>query len=164
MTKTLLTPQIEELAKQSFEYISPDPISHSMVRYYCLAISENNKIYSDEKYAIDSGYKTTPVPPTFVTETNSFMQGPPGKDGAIAHEWGINLPGTRYIRGGNKYEFFEPFYVGDIIKAQYTIEKIAEKQSSKNKSLLILTNLIKYFNQDNVLKCNNYETVIYQEI
>ena len=45
-----------------------------------------------------------------------------------------------------------------------TIEKIAEKQSSKNKSLLILTNLIKYFNQDNVLKCNNYETVIYQEI
>ena len=92
------------------------------------------------------------------------MQGPPGKDGAIAHEWGINLPGTRYIRGGNKYEFFEPFYVGDIIKAQYTIEKIAEKQSSKNKSLLILTNLIKYFNQDNVIKCNNYETVIYQEI
>jgi hypothetical protein len=164
MTKTLLTPQIEELAKQSFEYISPDPISHSMVRYYCLAIGENNKIYSDEKHAIDSGYKTTPVPPTFVTETNSFMQGPPGKDGAIAHEWGINLPGTRYIRGGNKYEFFEPFYVGDIIKAQYTIEKIAEKQSSKNKSLLILTNLINYFNQDNVLKCNNYETVIYQEI
>ncbi len=49
MTKTLLTPQIEELAKQSFEYISPDPISHSMVRYYCLAIGENNKIYSDEK-------------------------------------------------------------------------------------------------------------------
>ena len=60
--------------------------------------------------------------------------------------------------------FLNLFYVGDIIKAQYTIEKIAEKQSSKNKSLLILTNLIKYFNQDNVLKCNNYETVIYQEI
>ena len=84
MTKTLLTPQIEELAKQSFEYISPDPISHSMVRYYCLAIGENNKIYSDEKYAIDSGYKTIPVPPTFVTETNSFMQGPPG--GALIYQ------------------------------------------------------------------------------
>ena len=54
MTKTLLTPQIEELAKQSFEYISPDPISHSMVRYYCLAIGENNTAHAllDIKFVV----------------------------------------------------------------------------------------------------------------
>jgi len=164
MNMKLLTPEVESIRKKSFEYLSPDPISLSMVRYYCLAIEETNQIYFDEVYAVESGYKTVPVPPTFVTETNSFMEGPPGEDGAIAHEWNIHIPNTRYIRGGNKYEFKEPFYVGDTIKSVYTIDNIIEKISSKGKALLFITNLIEYFDQENNLKCKNYETVIYQEL
>ena len=92
------------------------------------------------------------------------MKGPPGEDGAIAHDWGIRIPGTRYIRGGNEYLFHEPFYVGDTINAIFKVYNIVEKKSSKNKALLILTNLIQYSDQNKVLKCENYETVIFQEI
>ena len=164
MVKKLITQEIVDITKKKFKYTSPDPISLSMVRYYCLAINEKNNIYSNEQTAIRAGYKTFPVPPTFITETNSFMGGPPGADGAIAHDWGINIPGTRYIRGGNKYLFHDSFYVGDTVTAIYSVENIAEKTSSKNKLLLILSNLIQYFDQDENLKCENFETVIFQEI
>lgn len=164
MLKKLITQEIIDITKKKFKYTSPDSVSLSMVRYYCLAINEKNDIYSDEQTAIRAGYRTIPVPPTFITETNSFMGGSPGDDGAIAHDWGINIPGTRYIRGGNNYLFHDPFYVGDTITAIYSVENIVEKTSSKNKSLLILTNLIQYFDQGKNLKCENFETVIFQEI
>ena len=164
MSKELLTEGIINISNKKFEYTSPDPISSSMVRYYCLGINETNDIYFNEKVAQSAGYTKIPVPPTFVTETNSFMKGPPGEDGAIAHDWGIRIPGTRYIRGGNEYLFHEPFYVGDTINAIFKVYNIVEKKSSKNKALLILTNLIQYSDQNKVLKCENYETVIFQEI
>lgn len=164
MSEKLLTQEIIDILSKKFEYTSPDEISLSMVRYYCLAIDEKNNIYFDEKKALNAGYSKIPVPPTFVTETNSFMKGPPGEDGAIAHEWGIKIPGTRYIRGGNEYIFHEPFYVGDTITAKFSVHDIAEKKSSKNKALVILTNQIKYLDQNENLKCENYETVIFQEI
>jgi hypothetical protein len=164
MTNKLLNEDIQKIKDKVFEYCSPDPLSKSMVRYYCLAIDETNDIYFDESAAIDAGYRTIPIPPTFVTETNSFMTGPPSKDGAIAHQWNIDVPNTRYIRGGNKYEFLEPFYVGEFIKAKYTIDEIKERTSSTGKALLFITNLVKFYNQHDELKCLSYETNIYQEI
>jgi acyl dehydratase len=164
MSEKMLTQKIIDISNKKFEYTSPDQISLSMIRYYCLSINEENSIYFDEEIAIAAGYKKIPVPPTFVTETNSFMKGPPGEDGAIAHDWGIKIPGTRYIRGGNEYIFHEPFYVGDTITAKFSVHEISEKKSSKDKNLIFLTNLIQYLDQNNNLKCENYETVIFQEI
>jgi acyl dehydratase len=164
MSKKLLTQEISDISNRNFEYTSPDEISLSMVRYYCLAVNEKNPIYSDEEAAKSAGYKKIPVPLTFVTETNSFMFGPPGEDGAIAHDWGIKIPGTRYIRGGNEYIFNESFYVGDTITAIYKVHDMVEKKSSKDKALLVLTNLIQYLDQEKNLKCENFETVIFQEI
>ena len=164
MSKKLITQEITNISGKKFEYTSPDEITLSMVRYYCLAINEKNQIYSDEEAAVDAGYEKIPVPLTFITETNSFMNGSPGEDGAIAHDWGIKIPGTRYIRGGNEYIFHDSFYVGDTVTAIYKVHHIEEKTSSKNKALLILTNLIQYLDQHKNLKCENFETVIFQEI
>ena len=57
MVKKLITQEIVDITKKKFKYTSPDPISLSMVRYYCLAINEKNNIYSNEQTAIRAGYK-----------------------------------------------------------------------------------------------------------
>ena len=51
MSKKLLTQEISDISNRNFEYTSPDEISLSMVRYYCLAVNEKNPIYSDEEAA-----------------------------------------------------------------------------------------------------------------
>ena len=45
MLKKLITQEIIDITKKKFNYTSPDPISLSMVRYYCLAINEKNHMY-----------------------------------------------------------------------------------------------------------------------
>ena len=45
MSEKMLTQKIIDISNKKFEYTSPDQISLSMIRYYCLSINEENSIY-----------------------------------------------------------------------------------------------------------------------
>lgn len=159
----LLTPEIQSLVGSERVYVAPEEIGRAAIRYFALAIGDDNPLYTDIDTAHRAGYEDVIAPPTLVCETNQYMTGPPDPDGYVGHTWGIEVPGTRQIRGGHVYEFHRPLYPSDRITARWTILDVVEKQSSSGKAMLVLTSEARYENQEGALIAVNRETLIYQE-
>ena len=160
----LLTPELEALIGTTAIYANTEPIGRSAIRYFSLAIGDDNPLYRDRVFARELGYSDVIAPPTFICETNYYMDRFRDEDGYIGHTWNISIPGTRLIRGGHEYEFVRPAYPTDCISAHWKIVDISERISPKGPAMLLVLSEVRFINQDDELLATNNEPLIYQEL
>ncbi len=160
----LLTSEIEALIGQTVTYTAPEELGRASIRYFAMAIGDDNPLYTDPEFAREHGYDDVIAPPTMVCETAQQMTGSPDADGYLGHTWKIEVPGTRLIRGANEYEFARPVYPSDVITATWTVSGIEERTSSSGAALLLVTSEARYTNQMGDLLAVNREITIHQEM
>jgi acyl dehydratase len=161
---SLLSPELKARIGDEVAFASPDELGRAAIRYFALAIGDDNPLYLDDKYALDHGHPSVIAPPTLVCETNQFVPGPRDADGYLTQMFELDVPGTRQIRGGNAYEFFRPVLPSDRITITWRLEDIAERTTSAGVEMLVVTSIATYTNQDGETLARNTETIIYQAV
>lgn len=158
---TLLTDEMRALAGRRKVYTAPEPLGAAAGRYFGLAIGDRNPLYSDPEYARAQGLADVTAPPTLICETNQYANLPIDPDGHAGHQWGIDLPGTRQVRGGNRYVFHRRILPSDIVTAAWEITEVAGKRNRAGAEMLIITSRATYTQQNGDLLAENEETIIY---
>jgi acyl dehydratase len=156
----LLTDEVKAWVGREVSYTAPDELGRAAIRYFALAIGDENPLYHDDDFAKASGRPSVIAPPTLVCETGQYMTG--SRD-AIGHTWNLPVQGVRMIRGGNEYEFVRPVVPDDVITASWRIEDIKERTTSAGLPMLIVDSKASYTNQKGDLLAINLETLIYQK-
>lgn len=159
----LLTEEIRSLIGRETTYQAPEELGRASLRYFALAIGDDNPLYFDQKFAKRTRFGGIIAPPTFVCETNQYMMGPLRENGYIGHEWQIPLRNVRLFRGGNEYEFFQPVRPTDQLTVRWRIADIYETRSDSG-CLLFVISEARFWNQKGELLAVNRETSIYQAI
>ncbi|HCK78944.1 MAG TPA: hypothetical protein DHW34_02890 [Actinobacteria bacterium] len=157
----LLTDELRARIGETAVYTAPEPVGRAAIRYYAMAVGDDNPLYTDAEAAHHAGYRDVIAPPTWVTETNQYMSGVRNHEGYMGHSWGIEVPNSRLVRGGNSYTFDNPVYPEDIITATWEIVDATERTTSKGQDMLIVTSQATYTNQHGALIGTNTETLIW---
>ncbi|HEY8533103.1 MAG TPA: MaoC family dehydratase N-terminal domain-containing protein [Micromonospora sp.] len=157
----LLTDELRARIGERRTYTAPEPFGAAAGRYFALAIGDDNPLYFDAEYARAHGLPGVTLPLTLVCETNQYANLRPDADGYPGHSWGLEIPGTRLVRGGNSYEFFRRIRPEDVITATWEITDMTEKTTGSGKDMLIVTSRATYHNQDGELLATNTETLIF---
>lgn len=161
---SLLTDEVKSWLGREAVFEAPDELGRAAIRYYALAVGDDNPLYTDDAYAREHGYDGVVAPPTLVCETNQFVRGPRDERGYLNQIFELPVPGTRQIRGGNEYEFIRPVLPTDRVTVRWRIEDISERTSSNGAAMLVVVSEATYTNQDGEPLARNRETVIYQEV
>jgi acyl dehydratase len=161
---TLLTDELRLWIGREVRYTAPDELGRASIRYFALAVGDDNPLYTDAEFARAHGYADVVAPRTLVCETNQYLHRPPDEEGYIGHRWDLPVHGCRLIRGGHEYTFARPVYPTDRITATWRIADIRERTSSRGGSLLMVESEAVYTNQDGELLARNAETLIYQPL
>ena len=157
----LLTDELRARIGETAVYTAPEEMGRASFRYFGLAVGDYNSLYVDPRAAAAAGYRDVIAPPTLITETNQYMIGPRHADGFMGHTWGIEIPDTRLVRGGNDYTFVQPLHPDDIVTAAWEIADMTERTTSKGVEMLIVTSRATYTNQHGETICTNTETLIF---
>jgi acyl dehydratase len=158
---TLLTDEIRALEGRTKVYTAPEPIGAAAGRYFALAIGDDNPLYSDDAYARAQGLSGVTAPLTLVCETNQYASLPPDADGYAGHTWGLDIPGTRQVRGGNSYTFHRRVRPEDVVTATWRIASVGEKETRSGTPMLVVSSTATYTNQHGDLLAENDETIIF---
>ena len=164
MSDPLLTDEIRGWIGREVTYTAPEELGRASIRYFALAIGDDNPIYVDEEQARAAGLPDVVAPPTLICESNQYLHREPDDNGFIGHSWELPVTGCRLIRGGNAYEFARPALPTDRITVTWRIKDIVEKQTSKGVAMLIVTSVATYTNHQDELLATNTETLIYQRL
>lgn len=158
---TLLTEEIRALVGRRRVYTAPEELGAAACRYFGLAIGDDNPLYSDAGYARAQGLAGVTAPPTLICETNQYAGLPISPDGDGGHNWGIEIAGTRKVRGGNSYVFHRRIRPDDVITATWEITDATEKTTRSGAEMLIITSRAAYTDQHDELLAENEETIIF---
>jgi len=161
---TLLTDELRGWIGREVSYAAPEVIGRASIRYFALAIGDDNPLYIDDTYAQAAGYPSIVAPPTFVCETCQYAHRAPDRDGYIGHTWDLPIEGCRMIRGGHEYEFFRPVVPEDRINVTWRLEDISEHKSSRGGSMLVVISAGSYSNQHGEPLARHRETLLYQPL
>jgi acyl dehydratase len=161
---SLLTDDIKAMVGREVSYTAPEEVGRASIRYFALAMGDNNPLYWDDGFARSQGYASVIAPPTFICETNQYMNRPPDEMGYIGHTWHLPIEGCRELRGGHEYEFFRPMVPTDRITATWRISDIQERMSGRGTPMLVVYSEAVYTNQDGERLAINRETIIYQPV
>lgn len=98
------------------------PVEAGQLKFFAMAVGEDNPIYSDEAAAKAAGYRALPAPPTFVFSLNAS-----GTDVAAKYApMGVDL--ARLLHGEQQFDYFAPICAGDVITLESTITDIYDKK------------------------------------
>ncbi|OLT37669.1 hypothetical protein BJF79_29160 [Actinomadura sp. CNU-125] len=158
---TLLTEEIRALVGRTKVYRAPEPLGAAAARYFALAVGDRNPLYTDAEYARANGLDGVTAPPTLVCETNQYAGLPIGPDGDAGHNWGIEIPGTRKVRGGNAYVFHRRVRPDDVVTATWEITDATAKTTRSGAEMLVVTSRATYTRQDGATLAENEETIIF---
>lgn len=158
---SLLTDEVRALEGKTKVYTAPEPFGAAAGRYFGLAIGDDNPLYSDPAYAQDQGLAGVTAPLTLICETNQYAAVPMDHEGYAGHTWGLDIPGTRQVRGGNKYTFHRRIRPEDVVTATWRITSVSEKVTGSGNEMLIIASTATYTNQDDELLAENAETIIF---
>lgn len=161
---TLLTDEIRAFIGREVTYTAPEELGRAAIRYFALAIGDDNEVYWHDDAARDAGYPSVIAPPTLICESNQYLHRAPDANGFIGHSWDLPVTGARLIRGGNDYVFERPVLPTDRITVTWHIEDITEKQTSKGEPMLVVTSVATYLDAAGELLATNTETLIYQPL
>ena len=101
----LLTEELKVWIGREAYYPAREELGRASIRYFALALGDDNPLYLDDGYAREAGYPSVIAPPTLICETCQYAHPPLNEDGYIGHEWMLPIRGCRLIRAGNEYEF-----------------------------------------------------------
>jgi len=160
---SLLTDELKGWIGREVSYTAPEELGRAAIRYFALALGDNNPLYRDEEFARKTRHGGIIGPPTLVCETNQYMDASPDEDGYIGHTWHLPVPHSRLIRGGNEYEFFQPVRPTDRITVTWRLVDIYERET-RSGSMLFVVSEVRYTNQHGQLLATNRETNLYQPL
>lgn len=160
----LLTDELRNCIGRQVTYRAREELGRASIRYFALALGDDNPLYSDDAYAEAAGYRSIIAPPTLVCETCQYAHQEPDKNGYIGHEWDLPIDGMRLIRAGNDYEFERPVYPEDRISVTWTLAEIEERPARRGGTQLYVTSVAAYENQHGERLASNRETVVLQPL
>ena len=160
----LLTEELRSWIGREAHYPAREELGRASIRYFALAMGDDNPLYVDDAYARRAGYPSVIAPPTLVCETCQYAHRAPNADGYLGHEWPLPLPASRLVRAGNDYEFMRPVLPSDHISVTWTLESIVEKSFSKGGTQLFVTSVARYRDAVGEIVAVNRETVVYQPL
>lgn len=158
---SLLTDEIRALMQERRVYTAPEPLGAAAGRYFAMAVGDDNPLYVDAAFAQAHGLAGVTAPPTLICETNQYTGLPADATGYAGHTWGIELPGTRQVRGGNSYTFHRRIRPEDVVTATWEITDATEKVNRQGQDMLIISSTATYTDQHDELLAVNEETIIY---
>ena len=159
--KSRITDDLRAWIGREAVYTAPEEFGRASLRYFALALGDDNPIYCDSDYAKTSVHGDIIAPPTFVCETNQIFKQPLDENGYIGHHWPLPLSSGRFIRGGNDYEFFQPVRPDDRVTVIWKINDIYERHTRKLGTLIFVISEARYMNQRGEKLATNRETNIY---
>lgn len=159
--KTRLIDDLKSWIGRQATYTSPEELGRASIRYFAMALHDDNPIYSQDDFAKATQHGGVIAPPTLVCETNQFVRRPADGNGYTGHNWDLPLPHTRFIRGGNEYEFHQPVRPDDRVTVTWTILDVYERATQKFGVLVFVVSEARYVNQRDELLAVNHETNIY---
>lgn len=157
----LLTDEIRALVGREAVYTAPEELGRAAFRYFALAVGDDNPVYTDDAAARAAGFDGVVAPPTLVCETNQYAGRRRNADGYAGHDWGIEIPGTRVVRGGNSYVFHRPVRPSDVLTVTWRITDVSEKENRQGQAMVVVTSAASYRNQSGDLLTENEETLVY---
>jgi acyl dehydratase len=158
---TRITDDLKAWIGREATYTAPEELGRASIRYFALALRDDNPVYCDADFARRTVHGDIIAPPTFVCETNQIINRPLDENGYIGHHWSLPLSSGRFIRGGNEYEFFQPVRASDRVSVTWKIIDIYERHTRKLGTLIFVVSEARYTNQDKSLLAINRETNIY---
>lgn len=161
---TLMTDAIRACIGREVVYRAPEEIGRAAIRYFALAIGDDNPLYTDPAFARAHGYEDVIAPPTFVCESNQHMSGARDVHGYAGHTWDIPAEGCRMLRGGNDYELHRPVYPHHRLTVRWRLKDIVERTTKDGTPMLIVTSEATYMDQDDTVLAVNRETLIYRSL
>ncbi|MDI1302957.1 MAG: MaoC family dehydratase N-terminal domain-containing protein [bacterium] len=111
------------------------------LRFFATAIGETSSVYVDEVAAHAAGYRSLPVPPTFLFGLEMERPDPLG----WLDEVGMNL--ARILHGEQGFVYHHPACAGDVLTFETCISDIYDK---KNGALEFVVKNSRVTNQDGV--------------
>lgn len=160
----LLTDELRAMIGREVHYPAHEALGRASIRYFALAMHDDNPLYVDEAYAREAGYASVIAPPTLICESCQYAHQPPNADGYIGHEWHLPVTGCRLVRAGNDYEIERPVLPTDSVSVTWILEDIAERSSSRGGTQLFVSSVARYRNQHGELLAINRETIVYQPL
>ena len=145
MAEPLLNDELKSWIGREVRYQAREELGRASIRYFALAIDDENPLYQDDDYAREAGYPSLVAPPTFAVETCQYAHGRPDGNGYMGHSWELPITNCRMIRAGNDYEFMRPVLPDDRISITWTLEDMVERTSSRGGSQLFVTTVGRYF-------------------
>ncbi len=113
-------------------------IEKGRLRFFAKAIGETDPVYTDETAAQAAGYRSLPVPPTFLFGLDLEQ----GSGFEWLNELGLNL--ERILHGEQSFSYHAPICAGDTLTFESHIANIYDK---RNGALDFLIKEIKVTNQ-----------------
>lgn len=147
----LLTPDLAARIGEEVTYTAPEPLGRASIRYFALATGDPDPAHLAGDVA----------PPTLICETNQYTGLPRDAEGYAGHGWGLTVPGTRLVRGGNAYRFVRPVEPGTVVTARWRLDDMVERVTGGGRRMLVVTSIAEYTDQDKRLLAVNEETLIY---
>lgn len=161
---TLLTPELRSRIGETRVYEAPEELSRASIRYYANAVGDHNPLYTDPDAARAVGWDDVIAPPTLLCDTNQFHAGVRDEDGFAGHSWGIELPGTRTVRGGNDYTFHRPAYPSDVVTVTWRLVDMTERTTSSDTGMLVVTSEMTVSGRAGEPILTNVETIIFVDL
>ena len=160
----LLTEHLKTWIGREAHYPAHEELGRASIRYFALALGDDNPLYLEDEYAREAGYPSVIAPPTLICETCQYANRRPDADGYIGHEWKLPIDGCRLIRATNEYEFMRPVLPTDRISVTWTLEDIIERRRSAGGTQLFVSSVARYRDAAGELVAVNRETIVYQPL
>ena len=160
-TMRLSDEQIQNCIGWVARYTAPEAVGAAAIRYFALAVNDCNPVYVDAEAARRAGHRSVIAPPTFVCETNQFMDGAADANGYMGHTWDLDVVGCRWVRGGNAYEFGRPVSAEDVITVVWRLALAENKISRVGEEMLMIVSEANYTDQQGEFLAYNRETMFY---
>lgn len=113
-------------------------VERGKIRELVESIGDMNPIYVDREAAVRSGYRDTPVPPTFATLPMMSAEL------LLTIIKDLDIDYARLLHGEEDYEYLNDMYPGDLLSGTITVSEIDEKTGrSGNMNLIRLEFLYK---------------------
>lgn len=143
---TLLTDDIRAMVGREVVYTAPEELGRAAIRYFARATGDDDPRHLAGAVA----------PPTLICETNQLTDLPRDAHGYAGHGWGIEVPGTRLVRGGNAYVFHRPVRPDDVVTTRWRIADVRERGA-----MLVVASVATYADADGAPLAENTETLLH---
>lgn len=159
--ESLITPEVKAMIGIEKTFSSPEEVGRATIRRFAIAVGDPNPLYWDEEFAQNTRYGGIIAPPTMIFELNHNLGDDISEeDGGYSDKILLPPPLTRFVRGGNEYEFFQPVRPMDKITVKRKISQIYEKEGKGGPLVFVIIELT-YTNQKGELLGINRETFVF---